>query len=160
MQKQFLVIGGTIAATVALASGLAFFGARPKTPLTDEQIRTACVQHGGVGMHIHPYLAIKIDGEERKIPENIGIDGGCMHPIHTHDDTGVIHLEFPVTQDVSLAQFFDMWKQPLSREQILDRHMSAGDELRVTVKGTPTKELERVPLRDQDQIAIEVRKKE
>lgn len=70
-----------------------------------------CVQHTGVGMHIHPHLKIFVKDEEVKIPANVGISGGCMRPIHTHDDSGTLHLEFPNVRDVALGDFFKIWER-------------------------------------------------
>ncbi|MDP3685271.1 MAG: hypothetical protein Q8R32_00385 [bacterium] len=157
MRKEPLMIGGVIAGSLVLIAGLAFVGARPKKPI--ENVNTACVQHEGVAMHIHPQLKIIIDGTERAIPSDIGVSPGCMRPIHTHDESGKIHLEFPSSQDVRLGQFFEIWKQPFSKQQILDRAIGPDDLLRVTVNGTETAELENLLLHDQDDIVLEVRKK-
>lgn len=150
------MVGGTL----LLIGGLSFFGARPRSPLAD--VTTACVQHTGVGLHIHPHLTITIDGAERKIPKDIGVTSACMKPLHTHDDTGTIHVELPVEQEVRLGEFFAIWQQPLSRTRVLDREVSAGDTLHVTVNekdvGSDRTDVGAVPLRDGDRIAIEVRR--
>jgi hypothetical protein len=41
----------------------------------------------------------------------IGIQGQEMFfsPLHTHDDTGVIHVESPVVKTFSLGQLFAVW---------------------------------------------------
>lgn len=157
MRKEHLVVAGVIGGSLLLMAALAMLGARPRRPITD--VTTACVQHDGVGMHIHPHLKIVINGSERAIPSEIGVSPGCMRPIHTHDGTGVIHLEFPVTQEVRLGQFFQIWQQPFSQQQILDRTIGAEDVLRVTVNGEETSELENLVLHDKDDIVIDIRKK-
>lgn len=40
------------------------------------------------------------------------------NPIHTHDDTGIIHIESPVKRDFTLADFFAVWNKPFSKDQI------------------------------------------
>lgn len=77
-----------------------------------------CVQHTGVGMHIHSHLKIFVKGEDRKIPANIGISSTCMRPIHTHDDSGTLHLEFPTQQDVALNSFFKIWEEKFNLENV------------------------------------------
>lgn len=157
MRKEPLVVGGVVAGSLILVAGLGFLGTRPKKPIAD--VNAACVQHGGVGMHIHPQLKIVIDGRERAIPSDIGVAPGCMRPIHTHDESGKIHLEFPVQQEVRLGQFFEVWKQPFSKQQVLDRTVGPDDLFQVTVNGKETAELENLLLHDRDDIVIEVRKK-
>lgn len=155
MRKEVLVVGGVIAGSLVLIVGLAFLGARPAKPVAD--VTTACVQHRGVGMHIHPHVTIILDDAERKIPADIGIVGPrCMRPLHTHDDSGTLHLEFPVQQEARLGQFFEVWRQPFSKQQILDRTLTEADTLRVTVNGKETQELETLLLHDRDAVVVEV----
>src|SRR5919108_3504755 len=46
--------------------------------------------------HIHAHLDIFISGKEFAIPSDIGIiPNKCIYWLHTHDDTGVIHIESP-----------------------------------------------------------------
>ncbi len=62
-------------------------------------------------MHIHPYLRIVIEGANITIPADVGMTGSCLEPMHTHDASGVIHLEAPDTStNYTLGQFFDIWE--------------------------------------------------
>jgi hypothetical protein len=38
--------------------------------------------------------------------------------LHTHDDTGVIHIESPENRTFILGKFFDIWGENLSNSQI------------------------------------------
>lgn len=64
------------------------------------------------GMHIHVHLSISIDGKRVPIPANVGIafDGSCLYRLHTHDASGVIHLEGPGSTTFTLKHFLDIWK--------------------------------------------------
>ena len=46
------------------------------------------------------------------MPAGIGVDerGGTISPVHTRDDSGVIHIESPTRATFSLAQFFSEWQ--------------------------------------------------
>ncbi len=84
--------------------------------------------------HIHAHLAIYINGKQYTVPYGIGIEqpwsteadgtsefvdsGAAFYYLHTHDDTGVIHIESPTTKTYTLGQFFAEWNQPLSTTQI------------------------------------------
>ncbi|MDG6929157.1 MAG: hypothetical protein JRN39_06420 [Nitrososphaerota archaeon] len=61
-------------------------------------------------IHIHPYLVINIEGSNVTIPADIGLTGSCTEPLHTHDASGVIHVESPTMQNYTLADFFAVWK--------------------------------------------------
>jgi hypothetical protein len=84
--------------------------------------------------HIHAHLAIYINGKQVTVPYGIGIEqpwsteadgnsefvdsGAAFYYLHTHDDTGVIHIESPNSTQYTLGQFFAEWNQPLSTTQI------------------------------------------
>ena len=40
---------------------------------------------------------------------NIGLSG-CDEPLHTHDTSGIIHVEAPANTQYTLAGFFEVWK--------------------------------------------------
>jgi hypothetical protein len=75
-----------------------------------------CLRTEGEAQHIHPYLRIVINGQAVTIPALIGIrnlpgGGACLEPVHTHDASGVIHIESPSpTQTYILAGFFSIWR--------------------------------------------------
>jgi hypothetical protein len=79
--------------------------------------------------HIHAHLTLIADGTQRAIPSAIGVNNpfivenfvvaaGCYYWLHTHDATGFIHVEAPVTTTFNLGQFFAIWGQPLSRTNV------------------------------------------
>lgn len=124
--------------------------------LSDEDAQkqelASCVQHNGVGIHIHPELTIRVKGESLVIPANIGIDNGCMHPIHTHDDSGKIHLEFKKARDVRLGEFFEMWGKKLDAQCVGE----ACGMVKMTVNGQSSTELGNLVMHDLDQIELSV----
>jgi hypothetical protein len=90
----------------------------------------ACQASEQVAFHIHAHLAIYTSGVRQMVPAEIGIpgpqqvvngfvEGGkCLYWLHTHDVTGVVHIESPVRRVYTLGQFFDVWGQPLSTTQV------------------------------------------
>jgi hypothetical protein len=85
--------------------------------------------------HIHSHLAIYVNGKAKAVPAGIGIvkpwtteqlsdgsifvDGGKqLYYLHTHDDTGVLHVESPTENTYTLGQIFAEWNQPLSTTQV------------------------------------------
>ena len=65
----------------------------------------------GTAFHIHEHLDIFIRGKSVFVPEGIGIDAyeRFIAPLHTHDDSGIIHVESPIREPFTLGQFFDVW---------------------------------------------------
>jgi len=71
-----------------------------------------CAGSEGTVLHEHPYLQIVINGQNVPIPAEIGIlsSGSCFQPIHTHDASGIIHVESPdTTTQYTLGEFFQIW---------------------------------------------------
>jgi hypothetical protein len=78
-------------------------------------------------LHVNTHLALFYNGKQLQVPEYIGfapsLVGGCLYWIHTHDGSGIIHIEAP---DISppqggpytLGMLFDIWGQPLLRNNI------------------------------------------
>ena len=86
--------------------------------------------------HVHSHLDVFIDGEQVTVPAGIGINiedpgvrtfdnpvgyGGiemcdqpCISPLHTHDETGVLHTESMDPEPHTLGQFFVEWGVELS----------------------------------------------
>lgn len=67
--------------------------------------------------HIHSHLTIIKDGVTQRIPQHIGLSG-CAYELHTHDYSGMIHVETSTTKKFTLGQFFAVWGEPLSRTNV------------------------------------------
>ena len=94
----------------------------------------ACQAGEQVLFHIHAHLTIFVRGVARQIPAAIGIappyqveasprgafvaGASCFMWLHTHSADGIIHTESPVNRTYTLGEFFDIWGQPLDREQV------------------------------------------
>ncbi|HEY6541964.1 MAG TPA: hypothetical protein VIZ18_13560 [Ktedonobacteraceae bacterium] len=70
--------------------------------------------------HIHAHISIYIDGTNVPLVANTGIapigvtsqaNVTCYYWLHTHDASGVIHIESPTTKLYTLNQFFDIWEK-------------------------------------------------
>ena len=71
-----------------------------------------CVTHTGLLTHEHTTIEIYINDNPRAIPNDVGIPNEeCMRPVHTHDSSGVLHIEMVDKDDVAtLESFFDIWR--------------------------------------------------
>ena len=67
--------------------------------------------------HYHVHIQLIVDGHEVPIPAQIGLDDatGTFSEVHTHDDTGVIHIESgDPSFRATLGDVFDVWGVYLS----------------------------------------------
>lgn len=89
-----------------------------------------------IGYHVHAHLQILLRGREVAVPANIGIDDNtCVYYLHTHDNSGELHLEAPTYRRFTLGNFFDIWGQTLSRRHIGTIPIKPGETIRVYVDG-------------------------
>lgn len=104
--------------------------------------------------HIHPELAIFVNGTQVAIPHNLGVNARGMTAIHTHDEEGVIHVEAPIKADFTLGDFFAVWGKDFSRTKLLDSIVDEKSEIVMTVNGQEVDTYENTILRDKDKIVI------
>ncbi|GIF46027.1 hypothetical protein DFJ67_5459 [Asanoa ferruginea] len=154
-----VVVGVVLALTLHKSDSAAAAAAIPASPATTAQGRTdpppwavpadtaAQVKAAGLPMlgtegtteHIHAHVDVVVNGQPVVVPAGIGIDEatGELSPLHTHDTSGVIHVESPVQADFSLGQVFTEWQVSLSGDHIGGLKAGNGEELHAYVNGKP-----------------------
>jgi len=106
--------------------------------------------------HVHAALEILVDGAPVTVPKNTGIRSDCLFWLHTHDDTGLVHIEAPDNRGFTLGQFFQIWGRPLSATQLLNSTVDADHKITATVNGTPfTGDPASIPLADRETIVLQ-----
>ena len=71
------------------------------------------------------------------LPElGIASDQSCLYWLHTHDTSGVIHVEAPNQQVFTLGTFFKEWSQVFPQQQY-PVQLSSSDGWKVYVNGKP-----------------------
>ena len=91
----------------------------------------------GQVVHTHQHLDLFVDGEQVTVPAQIGIDsgGGFISDLHTHDPSGIVHIESPTQRDFTLGEFFAVWGLPLSADCIGSLCEKGSKQLHVWVDG-------------------------
>jgi len=69
----------------------------------------SCSGEGSLFMHVHPWLRIIINGQNIEVPADIGLTSSCTQPVHTHDASGIIHIESETNTNFTLQDFFNIW---------------------------------------------------
>ena len=139
----------------------------------------APARHEYFTYHVHAHLDIFLNGKPIQVPAALGINildpgvhtfkapdgstayGGiaeckkpCISPLHTHDDTGVIHTEAPTRHSFQLGQFFREWSVRLS-SKCIGQYCAPKQKVAVYVggkhySGDPTK----IVLANHEEIAV------
>jgi hypothetical protein len=73
-----------------------------------------------LSVHYHAHLDVIIDGQPVIVAQYIGIDivNRRISPLHTHDSSGIIHVESPEPTTYTLGQFFTEWAVRLTAQCI------------------------------------------
>lgn len=126
-------------------------------------------------MHMHPQLSVTFDGESLLMPSGIGINTTLwndhsldqygmqpmkmtgkdmsmimqgMSPLHTHDSSGVIHVESNEFRNYTLGQFLQTWRIDLGDK-----------EVKLSVNGNDVKDYKNHILADKEQMILNEYKK-
>jgi hypothetical protein len=89
-----------------------------------------------LAFHNHAHLSIYIDGKNVSLPAQVGITNNCFYWLHTHDTTGVIHMEAPKPVKLTLGTFLQLWRDQFSRLQYQDQ-LSSTTGWTVYIDGKP-----------------------
>ena len=114
--------------TAGLAERLRAIGVPPLSPLE------------GTAVHIHQHLDLYVHGRKVTVPAGIGIDPAVgFAPLHTHDPSGVLHVESPTVRTYTLGQFFAVWGVRFTPSCLGGSCAGGGGRLRVFVDGKPVR---------------------
>jgi hypothetical protein len=112
-------------------------------------------------VHYHAHVDINVDGKAVVVPQYLGYVADGNHvaglaPLHTHDNTGIIHIENSVPATFYLGQVFIEWGVKFTSTCLGPYCSGKGRELAVFVdgkrySGDPTK----LVLKKHQEIAIE-----
>jgi hypothetical protein len=152
----FIVIG---VAALAVAGLIYFVVAQNQTPANAayppvDSVSCQSTEQGGT--HVHAHVTIYMNGKQTPLPANVGIapDGSCLYWLHTHDGTGVIHIEAPANVSVTFGDFLDIWEQRF-QQLGYPGQLSDSTGWQVYVNGKPfTGDFHKIPLQSHTLITL------
>ncbi|HTX56503.1 MAG TPA: hypothetical protein VMD47_05300 [Candidatus Acidoferrales bacterium] len=113
-------------------------------------------------LHTHTHLAIFYHGRQIAVPKLVGgvaiPPQGCLYWTHTHSMDGIIHVESPVlappgSAGFDLGMFFDVWGQPLTRDNVAGLK---GPVIAYVNGVLYDGDLRMIPLRSHQQVVLEI----
>ncbi|MBV9613961.1 MAG: hypothetical protein JO031_00725 [Ktedonobacteraceae bacterium] len=116
--KNRRILIGIISAFVVVALAATIFlllqqggNATSDNPNYPPIANVGCQSNEQFAYHIHAHLTMYINGQQFALPAKIGIasDQSCYYWLHTHDSSGVIHIESPSQKTFTLGTFFQEW---------------------------------------------------
>lgn len=150
--KAFVAIG----ILAALAIGVSLIMLTSSSPASKTPSGSVPIDSMGM-MHLHTHLTLVIDGKDATVPAQIGIDSTLwndhsldsygmtgMAPLHTHDTSGMIHVESYKVKDYYLGQLLAIWGLNLSDYK----------QVTLTVNGQPFPDYQNYVFKDGDKITL------
>ncbi len=113
--------------------------------------------NGDESYHVHAHLAIYVNGSPVTVPANVAISAADQieAPMHTHDTSGVIHIEASQPSNAfTLGAFFDLWGVTFSANQLGSYQDSSGSTVQVYVNGHRIADPAHYALRPHDDIVV------
>jgi hypothetical protein len=155
----FIVIGIAVGSVyVAMPSGqqqaLPSFSMTTYSLPAGDPALTICTPGNNTVLRMKVSLRIILLGNTVKIPARIGMSTNCTRPIYTKDVTGTIYIDSPINYPFTLRDFFAVWNEPFSRNQIFSLTASANHPIDMTVNGVPSTDYENHLFRNGEQITI------
>lgn len=156
-----IVVGGVLAVMlIGLFVWYKVASGGPSPTNTQPIANVQCNSGEQLASHYHVHVDILYQGTPVPIPANTGIKSSCLYWLHTHDDSGVVHVEIPKDQaknQFTLGQFFKIWGQPLSRHQVATITAGKGQQVKIWVDGKPyTGDPNAIVLKSHKTITIEI----
>ena len=107
----YLLASGGLGAGAAAGTGTTANTIASDNPAYPAIDGIPCQSHEVLDYHVHAHLTIYVNGKNFPLPTNLGIasDQSCFYWLHTHDSSGVIHIEAPSQQTFTLNTFFQEW---------------------------------------------------
>jgi hypothetical protein len=119
-----------------------------------------CQGVSGSAQQYHVHLDLLYKEQPVTIPGQIGQSSHCTYWLHTSGTDGIITVRLPpeaASTQLTLGQFFAVWKQPLSQRQVATLPVSSGETLRVWVNGRRYEaDPANIVLRSHEQIVLEI----
>jgi hypothetical protein len=106
--------------------------------------------------HKHSLIHIYNDGLLVPIAPNIGIDRkqNAYSSVHTHDPTGIIHMESERPHKFTLGDFFAIWGVQFGRQSLGSLRSEGDKQVRVYVNGKRIQNPVEYVMRDGDNISV------
>ena len=130
---------------------------QPAAPTPSPASNVPCGPSEVFTRHDHAHLTILIRGQIKTVPAFVGITATSICWLHTHDTSGIIHVEAGDNRTLTLGDFFAVWRQPLSQTVIDGERAGNGGSVQTTVDqqtyaGAP----ETIVLRNHEDIVLQL----
>ncbi|HVX03179.1 MAG TPA: hypothetical protein VHA09_08500 [Nitrososphaera sp.] len=153
-RRNMMIIIPIIAAVVAISVISALLYKPPPAQAAISGVE--CHSTEVTNYHVHSHLDVYVDGQKQELPSGIGIKTSppsCLFWLHTHDASGMVHVEAPEKKDFTLGQFIDIWNQTYTQSKPFFEGV-AGKPITAYVNGTQVTDYRSIPLESRKEIVL------
>ena len=145
-----------IAAAIAVAVIIVVYFSDGTTAPVGTIQGVECDPSEGTIFHVHAHLDLIVDSKSVTIPAGIGIKPNeCLYWLHTHNTSGVVHIESPQQTTFTLGQFIQVWNNTPGISPTFEEVTHDDKDIRVFVNGTEIKDsYENIKLVAHDEITL------
>lgn len=106
--------------------------------------------------HIHALLHVYVNGKPVTVPADIGFKEptGPFSPIHTHDTSGIVHMEADQEYPFTIGQFFAVWGVKFSDDQLGPYTPKGDQKLSAYVNGKKVSDPVNYVMKEHDVITV------
>ena len=154
--------------TISTLTGVYYLNLNEEEIIKDNYLKSDICYYALNGIksdyHYHFQLNITINDKRIIIPENIGFEKNdqgetiFLHPIHTYDNSGRIHVETTKNATAELKFFFQIWDKKFTNTELLDYTTDSKHKINMKINGEETDTFEETIL--EPYIFIEIEYKE
>lgn len=152
--SRYKATGIATAIAVIIVLGVYFSESQP--PSTNVVQGVQCDPTEGTIFHIHAHLDVIVDGKSVTVPAGIGIKPNeCLYWLHTHNTSGIIHIESPQQMTFTLGQFIQVWDNTPGISPKFEELIHGDKNFKVVVNGFEYKDsYDKISLSAHDEIVI------
>lgn len=132
---------------------------QPEYPhLADRLAELHLPANGDESYHVHAHLSVYVNGQQVPVPGNVGITatltGGIEATMHTHDTSGIIHMEAGNPYPFKVSDFLDVWGVKFTDTQLGAYTDRGQDRVWMYVNGKPISDPVTYVLRPHDNVVL------
>ena len=175
LSQNIMILSFIVCLVVVFGSAqyYAVFGQNQNQSISKNGINNVTKPIGGIQcdkiehlvFHNHTKLVVKIQNKTQTIPGGLGIlPNNCIFWLHTHDESGIIHIESPLKQTYTLGQFLAIWKAFDSSSFVNNLSaVSSNNTINIFNNGTAVDvdpssiDFNTIPLKDKSMITVDIR---
>lgn len=154
MKRTLILLAITLITAVVILIAMGPLAKRDNS--SHRYILTECMSESAP-VHYHVTLKMSYLGRPMPLPNNVGVEENCMHPLDTHDGkSNQVHIHYTRPYPFTIGDFFTVWGVIFNKDQFSGTFVSDRRKIVMKVNGKVNTEYENYVMKNGDTIEIAV----